>query len=45
LRRAGFEALGKNAPTGPIFAVRAADLEMKYVWLAQSGCVLHDAAL
>jgi hypothetical protein len=34
LRRADRDALGDDAPTGPILAVHSGDLEMKDVWLA-----------
>jgi hypothetical protein len=35
LRRKDLEALGDDAPTGPILGVRTADLEMKKVLLAR----------
>jgi hypothetical protein len=36
LRRGDLEALGENAPAGPILGVRTADLEMKEMLLASA---------
>jgi hypothetical protein len=39
LRRSDLEALGADAPTGPILGVRTADLEMKEVLMASDPSV------